>query len=183
MLLACLSSFHSSTAFLASSRTGTLVRLPHQQGSPPAAATKNNQVSARPLLPALTSKSTAQDASTTDTPSKIERLAASLSQSSAVKFSRRYNEAGPVMTEKSPFNLITLIRVGIPSVLGGIFATLIFPGLAMFLASIMNDAGVFAVLSQDSSQFVQNFLTVSGLLFSIIVGQTYVSWVFKMSLP
>ena len=37
----------------------------------------------------------------------------------------------------------------------------------------MNDAGVFAVLSQDSSQFVQNFLTVAGLLFSILVGQTY----------
>eukprot|EP00555_Chaetoceros_dichaeta_P007151 CAMPEP_0198261062 /NCGR_PEP_ID=MMETSP1447-20131203/9859_1 /TAXON_ID=420782 /ORGANISM="Chaetoceros dichaeta, Strain CCMP1751" /LENGTH=323 /DNA_ID=CAMNT_0043948863 /DNA_START=460 /DNA_END=1431 /DNA_ORIENTATION=+ len=37
----------------------------------------------------------------------------------------------------------------------------------------MNDAGVFAVLSQDSSQFVQNFLTVSGLLFSILIGQTY----------
>ena len=171
MLLACLSSIHSSTAFLASSRTGALVTLPQQKGSS-ADATRNSQVSARPLLPALTSKSTAQDASSADTPSKIERLAASLSQSSAVKFSRRYNDAGPVMTEKSPFNLITLIRVGIPSVLGGIFATLIFPGLAMFLASIMNDAGVFAVLSQDSSQFVQNFLTVSGLLFSIIVGQT-----------
>ena len=41
------------------------------------------------------------------------------------------------------------------------------------LATLMNDAGVFAVLSQDSSQFVQNFLTVSGLLFSILVGQTY----------
>jgi len=65
-----------------------------------------------------------------------------------------------------------LFRVGIPSVIGGIFATLVFPGLAMFLASVMNDAGVFAVLSQDSSQFVQNFLTVSGLLFSILVGQT-----------
>jgi len=37
----------------------------------------------------------------------------------------------------------------------------------------MNDAGVFAVLSQDSSQFVQNFLTVAGLLFSILVGQTF----------
>lgn len=29
------------------------------------------------------------------------------------------------------------------------------------------------MLSQDSSQFVQNFLTVSGLLFSILIGQTY----------
>ncbi|KAI2505238.1 hypothetical protein MHU86_9234 [Fragilaria crotonensis] len=43
----------------------------------------------------------------------------------------------------------------------------------MLLASSMNSAGVFQVLSQDSSQFVQNFLTVAGLLFSILVGQTY----------
>jgi hypothetical protein len=41
------------------------------------------------------------------------------------------------------------------------------------LASLFNDAGVFAVLSQDASQFVQNFLTVAGLLFSILVGQTF----------
>lgn len=169
-LLACVSSIHYSAAFLASSRIA--VPVPDQHGIPAVSSARRSQIDARPLIPALTSKSSAQDAPSADTPSKLERLAASLSQSSAVKFSQRYKEAGPVMTEQSPFNLITLIRVGIPAVLGGIFATLIFPGLAMFLASIMNDAGVFAVLSQDSSQFVQNFLTVSGLLFSIIVGQT-----------
>jgi hypothetical protein len=65
-----------------------------------------------------------------------------------------------------------LIRVGIPSVFAGLVATYLFPAFALGLATIMNDAGVFAVLSQDSSQFVQNFLTVSGLLFSILVGQT-----------
>jgi len=66
-----------------------------------------------------------------------------------------------------------LLRVGIPSILAGIVSTLLFPMLSIGLATMMNDAGVFAVLSQDSSQFVQNFLTVSGLLFSILVGQTY----------
>lgn len=75
--------------------------------------------------------------------------------------------------EQTKFQLITLIRVGLPSLISGIVAFLIFPVLALFLASIVNDAGVFAVLSQDSSQFVQNFLTVSGLLFSILIGQTY----------
>jgi hypothetical protein len=43
----------------------------------------------------------------------------------------------------------------------------------LFLATLMSDTGVFTVLSQDSSQFVQNFLSVSSLLFSILVGQTY----------
>ena len=161
-LLAFSTSIYSSRAFLASPRVGALVR--HQQGSAVSGPTTIG-----PHVP-LTSKSSAQDGA--DSPSKIERMAASLSGSAAVKFSRRYKEAGPVLTDQSPFNLITLIRVGIPAVLGGIAATLVFPALSMFLASIMNDAGVFAVLSQDSSQFVQNFLTVSGLLFSIIVGQT-----------
>ena len=69
--------------------------------------------------------------------------------------------------------LYTLLRVSIPSVLAGVAATLLFPGLSMGLATLMNDAGVFTVLSTDSSQFVQNFLTVAGLLFSILVGQTY----------
>ena len=105
-------------------------------------------------------------------PTKIEQLAASLSKSAALKISKRYKESGPLGDGSSPFNLITLIRVGIPAVLGGIFATAIFPGLALFLGSIMNDAGVFTILSQDSGQFVQNFLSVSSLLFSILVGQT-----------
>jgi hypothetical protein len=66
----------------------------------------------------------------------------------------------------------TLLRVFLPSLAAGALATALFPGLALFLASYMND-GVFTILSQDSSQFVQNFLNVSSLLFSILVGQTY----------
>jgi len=69
--------------------------------------------------------------------------------------------------------IVTLLRVGVPSLLAGLVAFFAFPSMALTLASVMNDAGVFAVLSQDSSQFVQNFLTVTGLLFSILVGQTY----------
>lgn len=80
---------------------------------------------------------------------------------------------GQTKSERTRIQLVTLLRVGLPSVLSGIAAFFAFPALALFLASIVNDAGVFAVLSQDSSQFVQNFLTVSGLLFSILIGQTY----------
>ena len=69
--------------------------------------------------------------------------------------------------------LVTFLRVGVPAMLAGIASTLAFPGLSMFLVSQLSSAGVFQVLSQDSSQFVQNFLTVAGLLFSILVGQTY----------
>jgi hypothetical protein len=80
---------------------------------------------------------------------------------------------GKTAKERYRYQLITLLRVGVPSIIAGIIAFFVFPALAMFLASLVNDAGVFAVLSQDSSQFVQNFLTVSGLLFSILIGQTY----------
>jgi len=45
--------------------------------------------------------------------------------------------------------------------------------MSLWLCSFFTETGVFTVLSQDSSQFVQNFLTVAGLLFSILVGQTY----------
>ena len=76
-------------------------------------------------------------------------------------------------TKPNLVQLVTFVRVGLPSVLAGIASTLLFPGISIFLASTMNGAGVFQVLSQDSSQFVQNFLNVAGLLFSILVGQTY----------
>lgn len=82
-------------------------------------------------------------------------------------------QIGQTSAERAKFQIITLIRVGLPSIVTGIAAFFAFPFLALFLASVVNDAGVFAVLSQDSSQFVQNFLTVSGLLFSILIGQTY----------
>ena len=101
-----------------------------------------------------------------------EHLATTISQTAAARAAAPYAEINSD-ADKIKVQLITMLRVGIPSILAAITATLTFPALALGLASLLNDAGVFAVLSQDSSQFVQNFLTVSGLLFSILVGQTY----------
>jgi hypothetical protein len=108
------------------------------------------------------------------TPTLLEKIVASLSQNQARRLAKKYNrDVAPVAHSKLGMSLLTLIRVIVPSVLAGIVAYLMFPVLALWLCSVFNDAGVFAVLSQDSSQFVQNFLTVAGLLFSILVGQTY----------
>jgi hypothetical protein len=79
---------------------------------------------------------------------------------------------------QQPQQIRTLLRVGIPAVAAGVVATLLFPSISLFLVSHLinnkdNAAGIFQVLSQDLSQFVQNFLSISSLLFSIIVGQTY----------
>lgn len=69
----------------------------------------------------------------------------------------------------------TLIRVGIPSIALAILAGIIYTPLCLFIANdiVQNDQGVFTVVSQDSSQYIQNILTTSGLMFSILTGYTY----------
>jgi len=68
----------------------------------------------------------------------------------------------------------TLVRVGLPAFLLAAIGSASYPSIVMVLAGILeNDHGVFAVLSQDASQYVQNILTTSGLMFSILVGYSY----------
>jgi len=67
----------------------------------------------------------------------------------------------------------TLLRVTTPAILSSLASFFLFPQISLLLAQMMNDPGVYAVLSQDSSQFIQNYLTITGLLFGILVGQTY----------
>lgn len=68
---------------------------------------------------------------------------------------------------------VTLLRVGIPSFFLAASAKIAYPTIATILADLINDSGVFAVVAQDASQYIQNILTTSGLMFSILVGQTY----------
>jgi len=83
------------------------------------------------------------------------------------------------MQERLKLGLITFVRVAVPAILAGIIAFVSFPVLSLWLVGLFssgggnNAAGVLTVLSTDSSQFVQNFLSVASLLFSILVGQTY----------
>ena len=67
----------------------------------------------------------------------------------------------------------TLSRIILPSALASLGAFFLFPSLSLYLSYLINDSATFAVLAVDSSQFIQNFLTVTGLTFSILVGQTY----------
>ena len=67
----------------------------------------------------------------------------------------------------------TLSRIILPSALASLAAFLLFPSLALYLSYLINDSATFAVLAVDSSQFIQNFLTVTSLTFSLLVGQTY----------
>jgi hypothetical protein len=54
-----------------------------------------------------------------------------------------------------------------------VVAKTFYPSIALLIASQIHDAGVFAVVAQDASQFIQNISTTSGLVFSILIGQTY----------
>jgi hypothetical protein len=84
-----------------------------------------------------------------------------------------------VKIEQNPSQLeafaqtVTLLRVGVPAVAAATAANLVYAPTAMALAQFIDDSGVFAVVSQDASQYIQNILTTSGLVFSILVGQTY----------
>ena len=113
-----------------------------------------------PSLPLRTANSSGRYSYTTD--KEISNARINWRQSSRAVSSSQDNQ-----------QLQTLSRILLPSLLAAIAASLLFPPLALFLSYLINDAATFAVLSVDSSQFIQNFLTVTGLTFSILVGQTY----------
>jgi len=70
---------------------------------------------------------------------------------------------------------ITLTRVGLPSFVYALFANILYSPLSHFLSNLngFDHDGVYLVVSQDSSQYIQNILTTSGLMFSIMMGYTY----------
>jgi len=183
-LLAVVISTSSASAFVPLSRYRTCSPNPNRPVTTRSTVTgtsftcTSSAPSTLPLLSASTSlsSSTSNDESSSSSSSLSiwERIASSLSGTVAASKSSEGTLVGNGNdVDPNAVQLITLIRVGIPSIAAGIVATLAFPAISLGLASVFNDAGVFAVLSQDSSQFVQNFLTVSSLMFSILVGQTY----------
>lgn len=111
--------------------------------------------------------------------SMVDRVLSTTSKTSALKANVPYNSS-----DRKIVQWMTLLRVVLPSLAAGIGAFYAFPALSIYITSLMTGAdaaGVLTVLSTDSSQFVQNFLSVSSLLFSILVGQTYVRSLVKHS--
>ena len=66
----------------------------------------------------------------------------------------------------------TLLRVAFPTVLSSLFGLYYFDNIALYIRSVL-DVGTIGMLMADDAQFVQNFLTVIGLLFSILAGNAY----------
>ena len=84
------------------------------------------------------------------------------------------------------YQIRTVVRVLFPSLILAAIGTVLYPFMAQFLISIPSDSvggstinnmlytdEVLTVLSNDLSQYVQNILTTSALLFGMLVGQTY----------
>lgn len=70
-------------------------------------------------------------------------------------------------------NWVTVFRVVLPSLGLATSAKLSYSTVALILAGLIDDSGVFEVVAQDASQFIQNILTTSGLVFALLLGQTY----------
>eukprot|EP00931_Biecheleriopsis_adriatica_P067544 TRINITY_DN41661_c0_g1_i1.p1 TRINITY_DN41661_c0_g1~~TRINITY_DN41661_c0_g1_i1.p1 ORF type:complete len:470 (+),score=99.39 TRINITY_DN41661_c0_g1_i1:44-1411(+) len=74
----------------------------------------------------------------------------------------------------------TLVRVVLPTVLAFIGGFSIYGTLARTLQDMLDIGNtgtgpILQMLAMDQSQFMQNFLTVNGLLFTILTGNTYTS--------
>jgi hypothetical protein len=68
---------------------------------------------------------------------------------------------------------MTLIRVILPAVVLAGVAILAYPALSIAIKSLL-DTGELSVIGNDSSQFIQNFVTVNGLTLSILCGNTFI---------
>lgn len=120
---------------------------------------------------------------TTTTTTSLLLSETSLESSSATELSIWENIANRIYSNadlsndyeqsKAYTNAVSLLRVGVPSLFLASSAKISYPFVAIALANAIDDSGVFAVVSQDASQYIQNICTTSGLTFSILVGQTY----------
>ena len=66
----------------------------------------------------------------------------------------------------------TLLRVALPTVIATVIGFVYFDNLSLYIRSTL-DIGTIRILQADDAQFIQNFLTVIGLLFSILAGNAY----------
>ena len=136
------------------------------------AASKRSNQSNRLLASTLDNDS--NNGYTADLSNPLERLANAASEWYVENF--QPNESpNPSPDKDGAVQIKTLVRVGVPSITLALIAALLYTPLCIFIANdiVHNDQGVFTVLSQDSSQYVQNILTTSGLMFSILTGYTY----------
>jgi len=128
------------------------------------------------LIRLQSSPSTLQLSSSSTTTSRVEKEgAAELDISIWESIARSFfaKDLNNIEQREAFTNTVSLLRVGIPSLAFAASSKIAYPYISIELANEINDSGIFAVVSQDASQYIQNILTTSGLTFSILLGQTY----------
>ena len=88
---------------------------------------------------------------------------------SAAMDKRRRRGAFSVRSKQA---MSTLVRVALPTIAATTLGFLFFDDLSLTIRSLL-DVGTIRILMADEAQFIQNFLTVIGLLFSILAGNAY----------
>jgi hypothetical protein len=99
--------------------------------------------------------------------SGLSRLTGGVSAKVAARMQR--NMAFSTRTKQA---LSTLMRVALPTVIATVAGFVYFDNLSLYIRSTL-DVGTIRILQEDDAQFIQNFLTVIGLLFSILAGNAY----------
>ncbi len=78
----------------------------------------------------------------------------------------------PLFGASKERQLSTAIRVALPTLVASVLGFLYFDNLSLYIRGTL-DIGTIRILMADEAQFIQNFLTVIGLLFSILAGNAY----------
>jgi hypothetical protein len=107
-----------------------------------------------------------------DSTKKSNKKPLSIWETVARKIINPYNDDDTATMEQY-VQVVSSLRVGVPSLVAAIIAKSIYPLASMAIAGLIQDDGVFDVVANDYSQYIQNILTTSGLVFSLLIGQTY----------
>eukprot|EP00613_Pedinella_sp_CCMP2098_P007157 CAMPEP_0171600602 /NCGR_PEP_ID=MMETSP0990-20121206/4426_1 /TAXON_ID=483369 /ORGANISM="non described non described, Strain CCMP2098" /LENGTH=380 /DNA_ID=CAMNT_0012162601 /DNA_START=76 /DNA_END=1218 /DNA_ORIENTATION=- len=67
----------------------------------------------------------------------------------------------------------TVTRIVLPTFIAVVLGACSYTPMSLFLKTIL-DTGELSILGNDSSQFIQNFLTVNGILFSMLTSNAFV---------
>lgn len=87
----------------------------------------------------------------------------------------------PPRLSRLAVQLVTSLRVGLPSVAAGLVSARIFPILTARIGGVLlsgpataaGSAASAAMMGPDATSYVEQFLSVAGLLFGLLLGQTY----------
>ena len=130
----------------------------------------NAKISSRNFLPQISTRLFAEPPTPPQLESKLNGLSDNFWENLAMNFVNVEEEPSKL---KEFAQVISLFRVVLPALGIAGLSNILYPYISLEVAAAINDSGVFAVVAQDASQYIQNILTTSGLVFSLLVGQTY----------